>query len=43
MNVLNQNGKVVEESLAGPNPNVVKITLRGLQNFKMALPLLQVL
>ena len=39
-NVLNQNRKVLEETLAGFNSDVVKTTLRGLCNFKMALPLL---
>ena len=42
-NVLNQNRKVLEEILAGFNSDVVKTRLRGLCNFKMALPILQVL
>ena len=42
-NVLNQNGKVLEEMPAHSNSDAVKILLRGLCNFKMALPLLQVL
>ena len=35
---LNQNGKVLEETLAGSNSNAVKTTLRGLPNSKMTLP-----
>ena len=38
----NQNGKVLEENLAGFNSDAVKTTLRGLRYFKMILPLLQV-
>ena len=41
--VLNQNGKVLEETLAGFNSDDVKTTLRRLHCFKMTLPLLQVL
>ena len=41
--VPNQNGKVLEERLAGFNSGDVKITLRRLCCFKMILPLLQVL
>ena len=36
--VPNQNGKVLEETLAGFNLDVVKATLRHLRYFKMALP-----
>ena len=39
----NQNGKVLEERLAGFNSGDVKTTLRRLRCFKMILPLLQVL
>ena len=38
-----QNGKVLEENLAGFNSDHVKTTLRHLCCFKMTLPLLQVL
>ena len=41
--VPNQNGKVLEETLAGFNSDHVKTTLRHLCCFKMTLPLLQVL
>ena len=42
--VPNQNGKVLEETLAGSNSDAVKITLRQrLRYFKMTFPLLQVL
>ena len=40
--VPNQNGKVLEETLAGFNSDAVKTTLRYLRYFKMTLPLLQV-
>ena len=38
----NQNGKVIEEALAGFNSNDVKTTLRRLHCCKMTFPLLQV-
>ena len=38
-NVLNQNGKMLEEVLAGSNSDAMKRGLRGLPDFKMALPL----
>ena len=38
-----QNGKVLEETLAGFNSDDVKTTLRRLHCFKMTLPLLQTL
>ena len=38
--VPNQNGKVLEETLAGFNSDDMKITLRRLRFFKMKLPLL---
>ena len=38
MNVANQNGKELEETLAGSNTDAVKITLKGVHNFKMTLP-----
>ena len=41
--VPNQNGKVLEETLAGFNSDDVKTTLRRLRFFKMTLPFLQVL
>ena len=41
--VPNQNGKVLEEILAGFNSDGVKITLKPLSYFKITLPLLQVL
>ena len=41
--VLNQNGKVLGETLAGFNLDHVKTKLRRLRCFKMTLPLLQVL
>ena len=41
--VPNQNGKVLEETLAGSNSEAVKTTFRGLRSFKMTLPLLKVL
>ena len=41
--VPNQNGIVLEETMAGFNSNDVKTTLRRLRYFKMTLPLLQVL
>ena len=39
----NQNGKVLEERLAGFNLGDVKITLRRLCCFKMIFPLLQII
>ena len=42
-NVLNQNGNVLEETVAGPNSDAVKLTLRGLRNFKMTLSLFKFL
>ena len=42
-NFLNQNGKMLEEKLVVSDSAAVKISLRGLYNFKMTLPLLQVL
>ena len=42
--VPNQNGKVLEETLAGSKSDAVKTTLtRHLRYFKMILPILQVL
>ena len=41
--VPNQNGKVLEETLAGFNRDAVKTTLRSLLYLKMTLPFLQVL
>ena len=41
--VPNQNGKILEETLAGSNSDAVKTTWRSLCCFKMTLPLLQVL
>ena len=41
--VPNQNGKVLEETLAGFNLNDVETTLKRLHCFIMTLPLLQVL
>ena len=41
--VPNQNGKVLEETLAGFNSDDLKATLRRLRCFKMTLRLLQVL
>ena len=41
--VPNQNGKVLEETLAGFDSDALKTTLRRLRYFKMTLPLLQVL
>ena len=41
--VPNQNGKVLEEMLAGFNSDHVKTTLKRLRCFKMTLLLLQVL
>ena len=43
INIQNQNGKVLEEMLAGSNSDAVKTTLRDLHNFKITLPLMQVL
>ena len=43
MNVLNQNGTLLKKTLPSPNSDFAKTTLRGLQNFKIALPLLLVL
>ena len=42
-NVLNQNGKVLVETPADSNSDVVKTRLRCLRNFKITLSLLQVL
>ena len=42
-NVLNQNGKVLKETLAGSNSDAVKTILSGPRNLKMILSLLQVL
>ena len=42
-NVLNQNGTVLEETLAFSNSDAVKTTLRGLLNFVMTFHLWQVL
>ena len=42
-NILNQNGKVLEETLPGSNSNAVKTTLRGPCCFKMTLPPFQLL
>ena len=42
MNIVNQNGKLPKETLAGSNSDV-KTILRGPQNFKMPLSLLKVL
>ena len=41
--VPNQNGKVLEETLASFNSDAVKTTLRRLSYFKMTLPIFQVL
>ena len=41
--ILNQNGKVLEETLAGFNSDDVKTTLKRLRCFKMTVLLLQVL
>ena len=41
--VPNQNGKILEETLAGFNLDDVKTTLRHLRFFKMTVPLLQAL
>ena len=38
--VINQNGKVLEETLTGSNSDAVKTTGRGLCYFKMKLPFL---
>ena len=40
---LNQYGKVLEETLAGFNSDLIKTTSKGLRNFKMDLLLFQVL
>ena len=40
--VPNQNGKVLEETLAGFNSNDVKTTLKHLSCFKITLPFLKV-
>ena len=40
--VPNQNGKVLEETLAGPDSDAAKTTLRCLRCFKKTLPLLHV-
>lgn len=42
-NAPNENGKALEETLAGFNSYSVEKKLRGLRNFKMTLPLFQVL
>ena len=42
-NVSNQNGKVLEETLAGSNSDTVKTTMRGGLYFKTNFPLFQVL
>ena len=42
-NILNQNEKVLEETLANSDSGAVKTTLRGLNYFKMILPFLQFL
>ena len=40
--VPNQNGKVLEETLAGSNSDATRTTLRCLRQVKMTLPLLHV-
>lgn len=42
-NVPNKNSKVLEETAAGFNSYAAEKKLRGLRNFKMTLPLFQVL
>ena len=42
-NVPNQNGKVLEEALAGSNADAAKTTLGHLHYFKMTLPYFPVL
>ena len=42
-NVSNQNGKVLEEKLAGSNSDVMKISLRSQRYIKIILPAFQVL
>lgn len=42
-NVPNKNSKVLEETVAGFNSYAAEKKLRGLRNFKMTLPLFQVL
>ena len=42
-NVSNQNGKILEEKLAGSNSDVMKISLRGQRYFKIILPVFLVL
>ena len=41
--VLNQNGKVLKETLADPNLDAVEPTLSGLRCFKMTFIILEVL
>ena len=41
--VPNQNGKVLEEAVAGSNSGSLKTALRRLRCFKITLPLLQVI
>ena len=41
--VLNQNGKVLKETLAGSNLDTVQPTLSGLRCFKMTFTILEVL
>ena len=41
--VLNQNGKVLKETLAGSNLDTVEPTLSGLRCFKMTFTILEVL
>ena len=41
--VLNQNGKVLKETLTGPNLDGVEPTLSGLRCFKMTFIILEVL
>ena len=42
-NVQNQNGKALEEILAGPTFDAVKTTLGGLHNFKTTFSLFRIL
>ena len=41
--ILNQNGKVLKETLAGSNLDTVQPTLSGLRCFKMTFTILEVL
>ena len=41
--ILNQNGKVLKEALAGSNLDTVQPTLSGLRCFKMTFTILEVL